>query len=110
MSEPAWIVHDDGDALAEAVCGRIERIARQAVAARGQALLALPGGRSPIPIFERLRECPLPWERVTILPTDERLVTAVHPLSNAALLARHSGLAARGWSRSSQTPRPIIAW
>src|SRR5262249_13566759 len=54
-----------------------------------ECLLALPGGKSPIPVFERLKEAKINWKRVTIVPGDDRLVGVEDPLSNAALLARH---------------------
>ena len=56
---------------------------------RGEALVALPGGKSPAPIFERLAEAAIDWREVTIIPTDDRLVPANSPLSNVAMIARH---------------------
>ena len=60
-----------------------------ALDARGQALVALPGGKSPIPVFERLAAAAINWNRVTIIPTDDRLVPVTDPLSNVAMIARH---------------------
>lgn len=91
MNSIAWTLHDSGPAMAQAVAGRIEDIVRDALVARGRAVLALPGGRSPVPIFERLAGSPINWARVTILPTDDRVVAGGDPLSNKALLARFFG-------------------
>jgi 6-phosphogluconolactonase len=73
------------DAVAEDVGLAIENAAEE----RGSALIALPGGRSPAPIFARLADAALPWDRVTLIPTDERLVPADSPLSNLAMIARY---------------------
>ena len=54
--------------------------ALDSVLATGQvARVALPGGRSPAAILERLAAEPLPWERVVAMPTDERLAPDDHP-------------------------------
>lgn len=91
MSEVEWICHADAAAMADEVSGRIETVVHETLAGQGQSLVALPGGKSPLPIFARLAERPIRWARVTIVPTDDRLVAASHPLSNAALLKRHFG-------------------
>jgi 6-phosphogluconolactonase len=91
MSSPVWTLHDDANAMAEAVASRIESVIRDALVLRGRALLALPGGKSPVPTFERLAHRPINWPRVTILPTDDRVVAGSDPLSNKALLARYFG-------------------
>lgn len=44
-----------------------------AITTKGQAGLILPGGRSPIPLFELLADMDLPWNKVTITVTDEQL-------------------------------------
>ena len=60
-----------------------------ALEARDEAFIALPGGKTPIPIFERLAAKKIDWNRVTIIPTDDRLVPITDPLSNAATIAHH---------------------
>jgi 6-phosphogluconolactonase len=47
--------------------------ARAAVAARGVFVLAISGGGTPLPMFERLGEEEVPWERTQILQVDERV-------------------------------------
>ena len=89
MIEVEWWEHDDMAAMAEAVAGDIAFIIESALDARGDALVALPGGRTPEPIFERLAKAKLNWRRVTVVPTDDRLVPVDSPLSNAAMIARH---------------------
>ncbi len=72
-------------AVVERVCGVIEL----AVQSRGRASLLVPGGNTPIPIFQALAQCDLPWESVYISLTDERRVPITDPDSNAALVQRH---------------------
>lgn len=55
---------------------------RDSIAARGRCVLALSGGRSPRPMFERLRSADLDWPKVTILQVDERVAPPGHPDRN----------------------------
>jgi 6-phosphogluconolactonase len=87
MIEAEWWEYDSIDEMADAVAGDIGFIVESALDARGSALLALPGGKTPLPIFKRLAEAKLPWKNVTIIPTDERLVPLDSPLSNIRAIA-----------------------
>lgn len=66
----------------------------EAVAARGAATVALAGGGTPRPVYERLAgERSLPWPQVHVYFGDERAVPPQHPSSNygmayGALLGR----------------------
>jgi 6-phosphogluconolactonase len=88
MIEAEWWDYDDAEELAEAVAGDIGFIVESALDARGQCLLALPGGQTPIPIYEKLAKARIDWKKVMIVPTDDRIVAMTDPLSNAAMLAR----------------------
>lgn len=48
--------------------------------------IALPGGSTPGPLYDNLCATGLDWDRVRIIPTDERLVPADHPRSNEGML------------------------
>lgn len=61
----------------------VEGAIRRAVADRGRAIVALPGGSTPIPLFEALAEAELPWDRLWVTFGDERFVPLDHPDSNA---------------------------
>lgn len=89
MIEVEWWEYDDADEMADAVAGDIGFIIESALDARGQALIALPGGKSPAPVFEKLAAAKIKWKHVTIIPTDDRLVAVDSPLSNVAMIARH---------------------
>lgn len=88
MIEAEWWDYDDLDELADAVASDVEFIIDSALDARGAALVALPGGTTPIKVFERLAKAKLSWKRVTIVPTDDRLVAPTDPLSNVGVLAK----------------------
>ncbi len=89
MIDAHWQIHDNEAEMAEAVATDIGAAIDEAIAARGEALVAFPGGRSPATIFDRLAEARHDWRQVTIVPTDDRLVPASDPLKNHALIARY---------------------
>lgn len=73
------------DALSRAVADRL----RSGIALRGEAVLVVSGGRSPLPFFAALRTQPLPWAAVTITLADERWVDPAAADSNERLLRQH---------------------
>lgn len=77
---------DSPDQLCDALAVRIGELIRAAVAERGLAALALSGGRTPIPLFERLRDSDLPWAETLITLADDRWVPIDSPDSNEGLV------------------------
>ena len=88
MTEIEWWEYDDADEMAEAVAGDIGFIIESALDARGTSLIALPGGETPKPIYEKLAAKSFPWKHVTIIPTDERLVPMDDERSNVRAIAK----------------------
>ncbi len=88
MIEAEWWDYDDADELFDAVASDIEFIIDSALDARGDALIALPGGAVAAPVYARLAKAKLNWKRVTILPTDDRLVAPTDAASTVGMLAR----------------------
>ena len=82
-------VTEHTSATPAAVAAHVADALRAAIAARGQASLAVSGGKSPIPMFEALREQDLDWSNVSIVLVDERIVPRDHEASNTAMVARH---------------------
>jgi len=82
-----WDFEDEKE-FVEAIAGDIKFIIESALEARGQALVAFPGGSTPKPIFEALAASDIRWKNVTIIPTDERLVAVNSDMSNVADIAR----------------------
>jgi len=68
---------------------RLAQAANDAIAARGDACLALSGGATPAPTYARLAALPIDWSKVRFLLVDERFVPLSHEASNEALL-RHA--------------------
>lgn len=75
--------------LAQRLAAWIGLRLHQAIEQRGHAVLAVSGGKSPVPLFEALRAQPLEWSRVSITLVDERCVPHDHPDSNTALVRAH---------------------
>jgi 6-phosphogluconolactonase len=84
MAEPVWHIHGQGFDLE--VARVVADILGRAMQQNGSAVAAFPGGATPAPIFECLPREPFPWDRVTLIPTDERDVPKAHALSNVRLL------------------------
>lgn len=83
----AWTEHPhrDGEALATALAASLADSVDTALAERGSALLAIAGGRTPLPAYRALaaRWTGRPQAaRIVLMPTDERCVPHDHPNSN----------------------------
>jgi 6-phosphogluconolactonase len=88
MIEAEWWEYDSLDELADAVAGDVGFIIESAVDARDASLVAVPGGKTGPAIFSKLAKQKLPWKKVTVIPTDDRLVAVDSELSNVRDLAR----------------------
>ncbi|MBX9814127.1 MAG: 6-phosphogluconolactonase [Proteobacteria bacterium SG_bin5] len=88
MTEIEWWDYDNATQMACAVAQDAQFIIESAIEARGNAVIALPGGKTPLPIYDRLADAKLDWQRVTIIPTDDRLVAMGDPLSNVTAIAK----------------------
>ncbi|UUL83408.1 6-phosphogluconolactonase [Sphingomonas qomolangmaensis] len=88
MTEIEWWEYDDAAEMAEAVAGDVQFIIESALDARGGAVIALPGGKTPLPIYEKLATAKLDWKKVMIVPTDDRLVPMGDPLSNITAIGK----------------------
>ena len=87
-TEIEWWEYDDADEMAEAVAGDIGFIIESAIDARGAAVIALAGGKTPLPIYDKLASAKIDWKRVTIVPGDDRLVPLGDPLSNVTAIGK----------------------
>ncbi|MDA3920729.1 MAG: 6-phosphogluconolactonase [Salinisphaera sp.] len=70
--------------LAADIAARLQ----SAIAERGKASLVVCGGSSPVALFRALRQELLEWQRVTVIPSDERWVSIDHQDSNEAMIRR----------------------
>jgi 6-phosphogluconolactonase len=118
----------DVAALIEALAADVVASLQAGVRSGRGASLVVAGGRSPVPLFERLSAMPLDWQRVWVTLTDERWVDSSssdsnerlvreHLLRNAAASAHLVGMknsapdphagAAASWSGIAGLPRPF---
>jgi 6-phosphogluconolactonase len=88
MIEHEWWEHETPEAMAAEVAGDIAYILSGAIGEKGWALAVFPGGRTPERALERLAAADLDWSKVTIVPSDDRMVPFDDPASNAGMLAR----------------------
>lgn len=72
-------------ALGEFVIAQLQ----QAISARGTALLAVSGGKTPAALFDWLSHQPLEWDKVHITLADDRWLPPNHADSNARLVRQH---------------------
>lgn len=77
----------DADAAATACAESLAALLREALAARGEAHLALNGGSTPRPVYERLPALLEDWSAVHLWFGDERCLPPDHEESNYRLAA-----------------------
>ena len=70
------------------MAGDVGFIIDSAVDARNASLIAVPGGKTGPAVFPKLAAQKLPWKRVTVIPTDDRLVPVGSDESNVREIAR----------------------
>jgi len=88
MIEAEWWEYESLDELADAVAGDVGFIVESAVDARGSSLIAVPGGKTGPAIFPKLVGGKVPWRKVTVIPTDDRLVPMDDERSNIRAIGR----------------------
>ncbi|MDZ7851080.1 MAG: 6-phosphogluconolactonase [Halomonas sp.] len=77
------------DQLATQLAEAVAEALRVDLARQDNALLVVSGGSTPVPFFEALAACDLPWERVQVTLADERWVAEAADDSNARLVRAH---------------------
>ncbi|MFM9382040.1 6-phosphogluconolactonase [Pseudomonas sp. UV AK001] len=75
--------------LAEGLALNVAKQLSDALAARGNAVLVVSGGRSPVAFFQHLAKQELDWSKVVVTLADERWVPVEHADSNAGLLKQY---------------------
>ena len=88
MIEAEWWDYETIDELADAVAGDVGFIIESAVEARDASLIAIAGGSTGQAIYPKLAQQQQRWKRVTIIPTDDRLVPMDSELSNVRAMAK----------------------
>lgn len=81
--------YPDREMLALSLADRIASQLAQLLRTSDGTSLCVPGGTSPVPLFETLSGADIDWSRVTVFLGDERWVDGDHKRSNSRLLRRH---------------------
>ena len=81
-----WLYHDKSEQLCEALADSILEQLQAAIENKGQGVLALSGGSTPLPLFKELGKRDFDWSQTVITQVDERWVPIGHELSNATTL------------------------
>jgi 6-phosphogluconolactonase len=105
-----FVSYPDRDLLMFSVADAVASDLRLALAQTDRASLTVPGGTTPGPVFDLLAGLDLGWDRVTVIPNDERWVGEDHERSNARLIRKRliRGHAARAQfvSLFADAPQP----
>jgi 6-phosphogluconolactonase len=73
-------------AMADAAAHAVEARLSLGLATRGRASLVATGGRSPGPVYDRLRDAKVDWARIVVTLSDERQVNVDSPEANVRQL------------------------
>ena len=84
-----FIEYADREMAAMGLADRLSGSLRKHLMNRDTVSFAVPGGTTPAPVFDVLSAADLPWERVTVMLTDERWVPTGSDRSNASLIQTH---------------------
>lgn len=92
MDEIEWWEFDTPAEMAEQVAGDMGFVIESAVEAHGSARVAVPGTDAPEELYKALlANKSIDWSRVTLIPTDDRLVPLDDELSNYRKLEAYFG-------------------
>jgi 6-phosphogluconolactonase len=104
----------DRDMMFLALAGRLASDLRKALGRRERVLFCVPGGTTPGPVFDFLSDIDLDWDRIDVIPSDERWVPEGDARSNAGLLRRRllTGKAAKArlipLHAGAELPEPVL--
>jgi len=90
-----------------------ERLAVAVGRAPAGVAITVPGGSTPFPILALLAARPLPWDKVTVWPGDDRIVPEDHPASNVGRirsLLEPAGARVQALAEGAVPPRFALAW
>src|SRR4051794_24512813 len=79
-------IFSGSDAMADAAADDVAARLAGGLAARGRASLVATGGRSPGPVYDRLKDAALDWSHVAVTLSDERQVDVDSPNANVRQL------------------------
>ena len=90
-----------------------DRLADALSQANGPIAISIPGGSTPFPILERLKDGSVDWSRVTVWPGDDRIVPEDHPASNTGkirALLEPAGAMVATLEENATPPHFALVW
>ena len=84
-----FVKYPTREQLFESLAQTIAQELQQAIISKNTASLAVPGGTTPAPLFQLLRNAEIGWQDVNVMLTDERFVPETSSRSNARLLRQN---------------------
>jgi len=86
MGAPIEHLFSDDATLLDALEAHVVDTLASALSVKGHASIAVSGGNTPRPLFERLSKAPIDWSRVHITLVDERWVDVTDSASNEKMV------------------------
>ena len=83
---PDFLQYPDRETLMDNIAEDVAMQLAEAIADRGAATLAVPGGTTPAPFLKLLSKASIDWSKVRVMLTDERFVPETSERSNTRLL------------------------
>lgn len=90
-----------------------QRLAAALATTPDDIAIAVPGGATPLPIFDRLVKARLPWHRIAVWPGDDRIVEEDHPASNLGKIRARfepAGAQIAPLGEDAQPPHFTLTW
>lgn len=87
LSGYLWHRHASAEASQQSLLTWMGLLVDAALAARGRAVIALAGGKTPMPLYRAFAQQSRDWSRVHLFPTDERWVARGDAARNETGLA-----------------------
>ena len=110
MNNLTLVSDADNSAIATWLEGRLRASLQDS---EGTISICLPGGSTPFPILEQLKENSLDWSRIEVWPGDDRIVPEDHEASNTGkirALLEPAGAAVRILTEDAQPPKFALVW
>ena len=86
LKMPVFTEYHNKDALMGALATTVSSQLENVLKVKDRVTLAVPGGSTPKLFFHKLSKIQLDWNRVLVIPTDERFVPETSDLSNAGFI------------------------
>jgi len=90
-----------------ALAGNLADTLRAAAGTQAQASVVVSGGTTPGPFLRMLSSLEVPWERVTVVPSDERWVPPEDTASNESMIRRELLVGPARFARLLSLYRPV---